>query len=126
MVCPVDEDGATLYGNFPAKPLSTESADAIVAATGVPHALLAILSLAAINWWAKIKLASPLTGVLRIVNNSAWVYVWLPSVREVTGHTLAWFFQKPWVRGHVFPHGGGAMIARLFTSNSLLEEKKLP
>ena len=46
------------------------------------------VSLAAINCLARIILASPPLGVFSMASNSAWVYVWLPSIRVFTGQAL--------------------------------------
>ena len=65
---------------------STLSASAIVLLIGAGSEPLAMLSFAAINCWAKVRLASPGLGkVPNMFSNSVLVYVWLPSIRLFTG-----------------------------------------
>src|SRR2546426_65544 len=70
-----------------------------------------MLSLAAISWSARIRLASLLTSVSRIASSSVWEYVLPPRVREVTGQAPVWFFQKPWPRGHRLPGFAAGVMA---------------
>src|SRR5262245_10123380 len=65
---------------------------------------LAMLSFAAIDCRARIRLASaPLRpiGVPNSVNSSLCVYVWLPRTSVATGHADGWSLQKPRRTGHV-------------------------
>jgi len=70
---PVAEFVRTPHGSFPAKPLSSPSASAMVLVMGVGSEPFARLSFAAMSWRATIKLGSPCTGVVRMVSNSACV-----------------------------------------------------
>src|SRR5262252_1847039 len=62
------------------------------------------LSFAAINCWARIRLASaslrPI-GVRNTVKSSLCVYVWLPRTSVPTGHADGFCRQKPFPTGHV-------------------------
>jgi len=85
---PIIEEGLTLYGSLPPNIESKLSASAIVLLIGVGSEPLAMLSLAAINCLARIRLASPLLGVPKMFSNSVLIYVWLPSIRLFTGQAL--------------------------------------
>lgn len=54
---------------------------------------LATFSFAAISWSARIKLASPTENMFIKLINCVSLYVWLPSVRDVTGHAVGCVFQ---------------------------------
>src|SRR5262249_18598944 len=74
----------------------------------------------AISCLARIMLASPAAGLLRMVSNCAWVYVTEPSVSEVTGQSSGWLFQKPTPSGHWLPAVTVTVKLQLFEAPAAL------